>query len=229
MLNHQIIDITRNRKNNGVDNKMPYPTSINYVMEREGDRLGIFDDDVKKSSVSDGIDSNANDSDPNAQNPSPDGRKNSADSDFTKGIGILQYNDKDVLSGRGGGTNVHSGNRYYRELILSQCSAYEEATKMMKPEISRQIVINIHKRGGRFLRKSKTDVMYYEIEECTAKEKTSQALRHRSFELRNVLDPKRAKMNGRWRKSKRIKGNISKVRIVLFRKEKTTYMYVYYL
>jgi hypothetical protein len=232
------------RKKCDNDSNMPCPTSINYVMECERDRLvmaspvkkrictstnepqkkklklGIFDDDERKLHVTDGIENNANDSDPNAQNPSPDGNKNSTDSDSTKSIGILHYSDKDVLSGRGGGTNLHSGNRYYRELILSQCPAYEDASKMMKPEISRQIVVNIHKRGGRFLRKSKTDGIYYEIEECKAREKTSQALRHRSFELRNVLDPKRAKMNGRCQKSKEIKGNISKVRIVIFRKEK---------
>ena len=60
--------------------------------------------------------------------PSGDGDKNSVKKDFIKRTRILHYSDKDVLCGRGGGTNLHTGNLYYRELILSQCSAYENAT-----------------------------------------------------------------------------------------------------
>ncbi|KAG7369130.1 hypothetical protein IV203_031873 [Nitzschia inconspicua] len=108
--------------------------------------------------------------------------------------------DKDVLSGRGGGTNLHPGNRYYRDLILSHRAAYDEACKTMKPEISRQIVLAIKNRGGRFLRKD-ADGSFYEIGEAEAKAKTSQALRHRTFELRNTKDPDRVKMNGRWKQS----------------------------
>jgi hypothetical protein len=70
----------------------------------------------------------------------------------------------------------------------------------MKPEISRQIVQRIKERGGRFLRKS-SDGLHYEIGEAEAKAKTSQALRHRTFELRNTTDPDRVKMNGRWKQT----------------------------
>ncbi|KAG7348427.1 hypothetical protein IV203_017132 [Nitzschia inconspicua] len=108
--------------------------------------------------------------------------------------------DKDVLSGRGGGTNLHPGNRYYRDLILSHRAAYDEACKTMKPEISRQIVLAIKNRGGRFLRKD-ADGSFHEIGEAEAKAKTSQALRHRTFELRNTKDPDRVKMNGRWKQT----------------------------
>lgn len=117
----------------------------------------------------------------------------------TNGIGIEEYNAKDVLSGRGGATNLHSGNQYYRQLILSYCAAYEQAKKITKPTISRQIVKLIREKGGRFLRKSKQDGLYYELDTSTANEKTSQALRHRSFELRNAINPHRIKVKtNRW-------------------------------
>jgi uncharacterized Fe-S center protein len=104
------------------------------------------------------------------------------------------------MQGRGGGTNLHPGNRFYRDLILSHRASYDEASKTMKPEISQQIVQRIKERGGRFLRKD-SDGLYYEIAEADAKAKTSQALRHRTFELRNTKDPDRVKMNGRWKQS----------------------------
>jgi hypothetical protein len=104
------------------------------------------------------------------------------------------------MQGRGGGTNLHPGNRFYRDLILSHRASYDQASKTTKPEISRQIVLRIKERGGRFLRKD-SDGLYHEIAEADAKAKTSQALRHRTFELRNTKDPDRVKMNGRWKQS----------------------------
>lgn len=103
-----------------------------------------------------------------------------------------------LLQGRGGGTNLHPGNRFYRDLILSHRAVYDESSKTVKPDISRQIVHAIHQRGGRFLSKEK-DGKYREIGEVEAKAKTSQALRHRTFELRNTQNPDRVKMNGRWK------------------------------
>ena len=114
--------------------------------------------------------------------------------------GVSIYESLDVLCGRGGGTNLHEGNRFYRDLILSHRTAYDDATKAMKPEIAREIVQRIRERGGRFLRRGK-DGLYYDIGDAEAKAKTSQALRHRTFELRNTKDPDRVKMNGRWKPS----------------------------
>jgi len=109
----------------------------------------------------------------------------------------LVCTEKDVLSGRGGRTNYHRGNIYFRNLIVSQCPAYKKATKMMKPKVSRQIVKNIRERGGRFLRRG-SDGTYYDIGESAALKKTSQGLRHRSCEIRNQLDPNRPNTNDRW-------------------------------
>ncbi|KAL3919785.1 MAG: hypothetical protein SGILL_003580 [Bacillariaceae sp.] len=114
--------------------------------------------------------------------------------------GIENYEALDVLCGRGGGTNLHEGNRFYRDLILSHRTTYDDASKSMKPEIARDIVMRIRERGGRFLRKDK-EGLYYDIGDGEAKAKTSQALRHRTFELRNAKQPGRVKMNGRWKQS----------------------------
>lgn len=99
-------------------------------------------------------------------------------------IGLSETKDADVLSGRGGGTNLHPGNRYFRQLIVSHSSSYDKATKSKKPLVARDVVQQIRRRGGRFLRKDSTDGLFYEIGDDLAREKASQAFRHRTFELR---------------------------------------------
>ena len=103
------------------------------------------------------------------------------------GKGVESFSDHDVLSGRGGGTNLHPGNRFYRDLILMNREKYDIASKAKKPDVARQIVQMIRQSGGRFLRKDK-DGLYYDIGDESAREKTSQALRHRTFEMRNQAD-----------------------------------------
>jgi hypothetical protein len=94
------------------------------------------------------------------------------------------YNEKDVLSGRGGGTNLHPGNRYYRDLIFNHRKTYDVASKANKPNVSRKVVKMVRDSGGRFLRKDGQG-LYHDIGDTAAREKTSQALRHRTFEMRN--------------------------------------------
>ena len=170
--------------------------------EKKKLRLDLYDDDVNRSASHPSTSPSEVKKKCNDKKKTPStGNSNAAKKDSIEGARILNYTNNDVLSGRGGRTNLHPGNRYYRELILSNCSAYVKATKMMKPEIAHQIEKKIRERGGRFLRRG-SDGMYCDIGESTAKEKTSQALRHRSFELRNLQDPNRAKMKGRWNKKK---------------------------
>ena len=102
-------------------------------------------------------------------------------------IGISEFYEADVLSGRGGGTNVHSGNRDFRDLINKYRTIYLKAKKNDKPAISRGIVKLVRSRGGRFLKKNDKDNMYYEIGDSQAREKTSQALRQRAPEMRKLL------------------------------------------
>eukprot|EP00934_Nitzschia_sp_Nitz4_P001788 Nitzschia sp. Nitz4//scaffold120_size68122//52655//53743//NITZ4_006053-RA/size68122-processed-gene-0.52-mRNA-1//-1//CDS//3329534305//1788//frame0 len=101
--------------------------------------------------------------------------------------GIEFFRDNDVLSGRGGGTNVHPGNRNFRDLINTHRRAYLKARKNDKPAISRAIVRAIRESGGRFLKKKDKSNLWHEIGDDAAREKTSQALRQRAPEMRKLL------------------------------------------
>ena len=101
--------------------------------------------------------------------------------------GTSTFNDADVLSGRGGGTNVHPGNRNFRDLINMHRRAYLKARKNDKPAISRAIVRSIRDTTGRFLRKDEKSGLWFEVGDDAAREKTSQALRQRAPEMRKLL------------------------------------------
>ena len=100
---------------------------------------------------------------------------------------ISFFEENDVLSGRGGGTNVHPGNRTFRDLINMHRRAYLKARKNDKPSISRAIVRTIRESGGRFLKKQEKQGCWIEIGDDAAREKTSQALRQRAPEMRRLL------------------------------------------
>lgn len=97
------------------------------------------------------------------------------------------FADNDVLSGRGGGTNVHPGNRNFRDLINLHRRAYLKARKNDKPAISRAIVRSVREAIGRFLKKDEKSGLWFEIGDDAAREKTSQALRQRAPEMRKLL------------------------------------------
>lgn len=101
--------------------------------------------------------------------------------------GLSSFNDNDVLSGRGGGTNVHPGNRNFRDLINLHRRAYLKARKNDKPAISRAIVRSIRETNGRFLKKDEKTGLWFEVGDDAAREKTSQALRQRAPEMRKLL------------------------------------------
>lgn len=84
-------------------------------------------------------------------------------------------NDKDVLSGRGGGTNNHPGNKEFRSLVDQYRSEYVLSKKWAKRQIAKNIVESIRSKGGRFLKKE--GGVWYDIGDQKAREKTSQALR----------------------------------------------------
>lgn len=97
------------------------------------------------------------------------------------------YSRNDVLCGRGGGTNVHPGNRRFRDLINANRRAYLKARKNDKPAISRSIVRTIREMNGGFLKKDEKAGLFFEIGDDGAREKTSQALRQRAPEMRKIL------------------------------------------
>eukprot|EP00562_Extubocellulus_spinifer_P027028 CAMPEP_0178653350 /NCGR_PEP_ID=MMETSP0698-20121128/23137_1 /TAXON_ID=265572 /ORGANISM="Extubocellulus spinifer, Strain CCMP396" /LENGTH=552 /DNA_ID=CAMNT_0020295119 /DNA_START=77 /DNA_END=1732 /DNA_ORIENTATION=+ len=95
----------------------------------------------------------------------------------------------DVLFGRGGGTNVHLGNKIFRDLINAHRREYLKAKKNDKPGISMRIVQEVHaKYGGRFLKKAdRHQDGWYEVDDRTSREKVSQALRQRAPELKKLI------------------------------------------
>ena len=94
------------------------------------------DDEAKKMK--------AEDDKPEESNPAP-----APVAASTEGTSV--FDDNDVLSDRGGGTNVHPGNRNFRDLINLHRRAYLKARKNDKPAISRAIVRTIRESNGRFL------------------------------------------------------------------------------
>lgn len=102
-------------------------------------------------------------------------------------IGIKSYGPNDVLSGRGGGTNQHEGNCYFRSLVNRNRERYLRAKKNDKPFISLSIVRSVRERNGRFLKKIEKTGLWVEIGDDLAREKTSQALRQRAPEYRKQL------------------------------------------
>lgn len=95
--------------------------------------------------------------------------------------------EHDVLCGRGGATNVHPGNRFFRSLISKFRVQYLRSRKIDKPHISRSVVGEIRSRKGRFLKKDEKTGVWCEIGDDLAREKTSQALRQRAPDYRRQM------------------------------------------
>jgi hypothetical protein len=122
--------------------------------------------------------------------PSTEGQSNRKERDSKvkpSTDGLQTFGPNDVLSGRGGGTNQHEGNCYFRALINQNREKYLRAKKNDKPFISLSIVKAIRDRNGRFLKKVEKTGLWYEIGDAAAREKTSQALRQRAPEYRRQL------------------------------------------
>ena len=109
---------------------------------------------------------------------------------------IVDVQPNDVLSGRGGATNSHSGNRKFRSLVKEYQAQYLKAKKRDKPAVASLVVEQVRKRGGRFLRRTDRNqqgpVLWYDIGDDRAREKTCQALREGAPEIRR----KKKKNNG---------------------------------
>jgi len=102
---------------------------------------------------------------------------------------VTNIKPNDVLSGRGGATNSHSGNRAFRALVKRYQSKYLQAKKRDKPGVASIIVEAIRRKGGRFLRRqsSRFDpgiVAWVDIGDARAREKTCQALREGAPQIR---------------------------------------------
>lgn len=102
----------------------------------------------------------------------------------------FRVSHNDVLCGRGGLTNHHPGNVFFRRLVRLKQEAYLLASKREKAGVAKEIVELIRNLAppGRFLKKDpKNPGVWVEIGDRKAREKTSQALREGAPELREEL------------------------------------------
>jgi len=85
--------------------------------------------------------------------------------------------EKDILLGRGGGSNHHKGNIYYRKRILHLQPPYKALDRDEKTAMSEDVVKWVQKGGGRFLKRECKGSPWYIVTDATARQKVSQALR----------------------------------------------------
>jgi len=91
----------------------------------------------------------------------------------------IVVNENDVLFGRGGKNNQHSGNKRLRDVAQIHKAAYNSATKKQKSEISRYIVDHMKKLDppGRFIKTNPVTGKWEEVPDDAAREKAAQVLR----------------------------------------------------
>lgn len=86
--------------------------------------------------------------------------------------------DNDVLLGRGGRSNHHSGNIAYRNEVGNLREWYRSSEKNAKTDLSQLLVDWVHKeQRGRFLKLDASTQQWYIVTNIVARRKASQALR----------------------------------------------------
>jgi hypothetical protein len=121
---------------------------------------------------------------------------------------IVKPGPHDVLLGRGGGTNNHSGNIKFRKLVNEHKMRYLACSKVEKPKVARQVVLLWRKLDppGRFLaRRDETkrgagsvkafDNVWFEVGDKKAREKASQCLRERTPDVIPYIKQLREQQN----------------------------------
>ena len=108
-----------------------------------------------------------------------------------RGIGpIYDPNNNDVLCGRGGRINAHTGNVRFRDIVVQRKKDYLSPTtkKLEKAHIAADIVRDIREKDppGRFL-KEDPDGSWYDIGDAKAIKKVGQALREDGPDIREEI------------------------------------------
>mmetsp|Transcript_1327 Transcript_1327/g.2004 ORF Transcript_1327/g.2004 Transcript_1327/m.2004 type:complete len:825 (-) Transcript_1327:516-2990(-) len=91
----------------------------------------------------------------------------------------VEPHDKDVLCGRGGLTNYHPGNAWYRNMVRANRSLYKASPKHSKILVAKSICGHVLAQGSRFLECDKRTGSWFTISYKRAVDKTSQALREK--------------------------------------------------
>ena len=94
----------------------------------------------------------------------------------------------DVLLGRGGRSNHHSGNIQYRDQVGTLREWYRSSEKNAKTDLSQLLVDWVQKeQRGRFLKLDESNQQWYIVTNVVARRKASQALReHMTMEERKL-------------------------------------------
>ena len=97
------------------------------------------------------------------------------------GIGIKKPHPHDILSGRGGISNNHMGNKIFRTVCEHNKELYATFPRNEKLHVAVRLVEAVRSRDppGRFLERKKGDKLWYEVTEKRVVEKTAQAMREK--------------------------------------------------
>ena len=93
--------------------------------------------------------------------------------------GMSDVTDRDVLSGRGGCTNTHPGNRLFRRLVRVNQATYKDVrtSPNVKHLLAISIIEAIRRHGGRYMQRDPKNKRWVEVPPKEARNKTTQALR----------------------------------------------------
>lgn len=88
-------------------------------------------------------------------------------------------NENDILMGRGGKNNQHTGNEKFRKLARLDAKAYSTSSKKIKSNIARGLVMKVRNMqpAGRFLKRNPVTTAWEDVGNEYAREKASQVLR----------------------------------------------------
>jgi hypothetical protein len=86
----------------------------------------------------------------------------------------------DVLLGRGNGIATWIGNKTFRRIVVSYKAAYRNAYRPEQSIVSKQVIEEVHERGGRFVEMHPSGAIV-EVSYVKALQKTCQCLREKSL------------------------------------------------
>lgn len=101
--------------------------------------------------------------------------------------GVEIPDDRDVLSGRGAGVNLHPGNVYFRKLIQTNEKQYVKADPGGKKRLIRKIVQNVTE-DRRFLKYDHNEDLWIRLSDEEIKKKVGQALREKAPAIKKERD-----------------------------------------
>jgi hypothetical protein len=119
------------------------------------------------------------------------------------GVFLTETNDRDVLQGRGSGSNLYQGNMVYRDMIDEIATSYTSTpSRKEKNRLVDKLISVIHGMNGRFLHP--VDIAeatklgldpnkdyFFEIADADAVDKVKQAIRYVHYKKRPLMQQRR--------------------------------------